>query len=218
MAVSAQTWASIQSGSVCVQLACAKVKLDAPSTATKICAIPDFAGEPIDDDLHAVARVVDEQSLPRRMRLPHRRRQRLLERAIELTKAAVAVPARMGGNVFVPDVLQRDVFALQLAVNCRPVRLGVKSTAVASPAENFRRMISRASRMGTLSAGIVCSLGTTKGANLTQASGGARRRVRPRAASFRSGGPHHLVMGGRHHSVATGDIISFWWAASPGSI
>ena len=25
---------------------------------------PDFAGEPIDDDRHAVARVVDEQSLP----------------------------------------------------------------------------------------------------------------------------------------------------------
>ena len=23
-------------------------------------------------------------------------------------------------------------------------------------------------------------------------------------------------MGGRHHSVTTGDIISFWWAASPG--
>src|SRR5450755_1528527 len=33
------TWASIQSGSACVQLACAKVKLDAPSTATKICAL-----------------------------------------------------------------------------------------------------------------------------------------------------------------------------------
>src|SRR5882762_8229067 len=29
--------ADIQSGSACVQLACAKVKLDAPSTATKIC-------------------------------------------------------------------------------------------------------------------------------------------------------------------------------------
>ena len=39
MAVSARTWASIQSGNVCVQLACANVKLDAPSTATKICAI-----------------------------------------------------------------------------------------------------------------------------------------------------------------------------------
>src|SRR5271166_6860955 len=86
---------------------------------------PDFAGEPIDDDGHAVARVVDEQSLPRRMRLPHRRRQRFLERAIELTKTAVAVPARMGGDVFVPDDLQRDVLALQLAVNRRPVRLGV---------------------------------------------------------------------------------------------
>jgi hypothetical protein len=84
---------------------------------------PDFAGEPIDDDRHAVARVVDEQSLPRRMRLPHRRRQRLLECSIELTKTAVAISARMGGDVFVPDDLQRDVLALQLAVNRRPVRL-----------------------------------------------------------------------------------------------
>src|SRR5271166_3881969 len=49
---------------------------------------PDFAGEPIDDDRHAVARVVDEQSLPRRMRLPHRRRQRLLERAIDACSPA----------------------------------------------------------------------------------------------------------------------------------
>ena len=39
IAWSARTWASIQSGSACVQLACAKVKLEAPSTATKICAM-----------------------------------------------------------------------------------------------------------------------------------------------------------------------------------
>jgi hypothetical protein len=39
IAASARTWASIQSGSACVQLACAKVKLEAPSTATKICAM-----------------------------------------------------------------------------------------------------------------------------------------------------------------------------------
>ena len=66
---------------------------------------PDFAGEPIDDDRHAVARVVDEQTLARRMRLPHRGRQRLLERAVQLTKAAVAVAARMSGDVLVPDDL-----------------------------------------------------------------------------------------------------------------
>jgi len=39
IASKAWTWASIQSGSACVQLACANVKLDAPSTATKTCAL-----------------------------------------------------------------------------------------------------------------------------------------------------------------------------------
>ena len=39
IASKAHTWASIQSGSACVQLALAKVKLEAPSTATKICAM-----------------------------------------------------------------------------------------------------------------------------------------------------------------------------------
>ena len=34
----------------------------------------DFAGQPVDDDWHAVARVIDEQAFAGRMRLPHRRR------------------------------------------------------------------------------------------------------------------------------------------------
>ena len=100
-----------------------------------------FAGEPIDDDRHAVAGVVDEQPLAGGVRLPHRQRQRLLERPIELAKADVAVPARMGGDVFVPDDLQRDVLALQLAMNRRPVRLGVKPmAALAAPAAIKRRL------------------------------------------------------------------------------
>jgi len=43
IAAKARSWASIQSGSVCVQLARAKVKLDAPGTATKIWGHADFA-------------------------------------------------------------------------------------------------------------------------------------------------------------------------------
>jgi hypothetical protein len=39
IASKARTWASIQSGSARVQAALAKVKLDAPRTATKICAM-----------------------------------------------------------------------------------------------------------------------------------------------------------------------------------
>src|SRR5271165_4354257 len=111
-----------------------------------------------------------------------------------------------------PDVDSR--FSVSLTVEgATPRRRAI--SRVATPAENFRRMISRASRMATLSAGIVCSLGTAKGADF----------IRPAAAlaTFRTPGgiiPFRWAAssrnGGRHHSVTTGDIISFRWAASTG--
>src|SRR5664280_897951 len=63
------------------------------------------------------------------------------------------------------------------------------------PAENFKRMISRTWRIATLSAGIIAPLDCQR-RDPKQASGGARRYSRPRAALFRSGGRHHLVMVG----------------------
>src|SRR4051812_20680984 len=66
---------------------------------------------------------------------------------------------------------------------------------VGRPAENFKRMISRACRIATLSAGIIAPLDCQR-SDPKQASGGARRHSRPRAALFRSGGRHHLVMVG----------------------
>src|ERR1035437_7667258 len=63
------------------------------------------------------------------------------------------------------------------------------------PAENFKRMISRTWRIANLSAGIVAPLDCQR-RDRKQASGGARRHSRPRAALFRSGGRHHLVMVG----------------------
>jgi hypothetical protein len=63
----------------------------------------DFASEPIDDDRNAVAGVIDEHPLAGGMRLPHRHRQRLLEESIELAEPRVAVAARVGGDVFVPQ-------------------------------------------------------------------------------------------------------------------
>src|ERR1700733_8001265 len=86
IASKARTWASIQSGSACVQVALAKVKLDAPNTATKICAVRIFAGEPIDDDRDAVAGIIDEQPLARGVHLAHRHRHRFLEGSIELAE------------------------------------------------------------------------------------------------------------------------------------
>jgi hypothetical protein len=63
------------------------------------------------------------------------------------------------------------------------------------PAENFNRIISRAWRIETLSAGIDRSPGLPK-ERPKQASGRARHRSRPRAGSFRYGGRHYLVMVG----------------------
>src|SRR5260370_20062649 len=63
------------------------------------------------------------------------------------------------------------------------------------PAENFKRMISRTWRIATLSAGIIAPLDCQR-RDLKQASGGARRDCRRRAALFRAGGRHHLVMVG----------------------
>ena len=50
IASKARTWASIQSGSACVQVALAKVKLDAPQHGDEDLRHADLAGEPIDDD------------------------------------------------------------------------------------------------------------------------------------------------------------------------
>src|ERR1700760_4067222 len=85
IASKARTWASIQSGNACVQVALAKVKLDAPSTATKICAM-DFAGEPVDDDGNAVTGVIDKKPLAGSVRLAHRHRQRRLEGPVEFAE------------------------------------------------------------------------------------------------------------------------------------
>src|ERR1700691_790156 len=107
IASSARTWASIQSGSVCVQLAKAKVKLDAPSTATKICALRSSPRVAVNHDGNPISRVIDEQPLARRVRLPHRRRQLRFKAAIEFAKARVAVTAGIGRDIFVPDDQQR---------------------------------------------------------------------------------------------------------------
>src|SRR5260370_32227601 len=66
---------------------------------------------------------------------------------------------------------------------------------VGMPVENFNRMISRAWRIETLSAGIDRSPGFPK-ERPKQASGRARHRSRPRAGSFRYGGRYYLVMVG----------------------
>jgi hypothetical protein len=51
-------------------------------------------------------------------------------RAAQLTEARIAVALGVPLDVLLPQDLQRDVLALQLAVNCRPVGLGEASVAL----------------------------------------------------------------------------------------
>jgi hypothetical protein len=55
--------------------------------------LADFSGQPVDDDRHAVARIIDEKPFTGRMGLPHRDRQPGFEGAIEFAKPGIAVTA-----------------------------------------------------------------------------------------------------------------------------
>ena len=99
----ARAWASIRSGSTCVQPALAKVELDAPN-ATKICAMRISS---VSRSI-TTAGVIDKQPLAGSVRLPHRHRQCLLEGKIKLAEPRVAVAAWVRGDVFVPQDQQGD--------------------------------------------------------------------------------------------------------------
>ena len=101
----------------------------------------DFAGEPVDDDWHAVAGVVDEQPLAGGVRLAHPHRQCLLEGSIELAEPGVA--AGVGGDIFVPQDQQGDVLALQLAMHGGPIRLGDPPVAALAASAGVERSLQR---------------------------------------------------------------------------
>jgi hypothetical protein len=86
---------------------------------------PGFAGQSIDEYRHRVAGVVDEQLVAAGVGLTHRHRQPRCPAAVQLAKAGIAVPVRAALDVLVPQHRQRDVLALQLAMNLRPIRLGI---------------------------------------------------------------------------------------------
>ena len=71
------------------------------------------------------------------MHLAQHRLQRPGPGAIQLAKPAVAIARRMRLPIFLPEQLQRDVFAPQLAVNRRPVRqrLGRRAGQPTLPAD-----------------------------------------------------------------------------------
>ena len=101
----------------------------------------DFPGQPVDDDRHAVARIIEEKPFAGHMRLSHRDRQPEFKGAIEFAKPRIAVTAWIDGDIFVPDDQQGDVLALQLLMNGRPIRLGVTPVALfGSPIAVERRL------------------------------------------------------------------------------
>jgi hypothetical protein len=96
-----------------------------------------LAGEPVDDDRHNVAGVVDEQLLSRPVRLPHRHRQPRLPAAIEFAEPRIPISVRMTRDVLVPHDRQRHVLALEVLVDRRPIRIGMAPVTglLASPRE-----------------------------------------------------------------------------------
>ena len=91
---------------------------------------PDLAGQPVDDHRHGVAGVIDEQLVAAEMGLAHRHRQLARPGPVELAEPGVAIAVRVLLDVLVPQDRQRDVLALQLAVDARPIGLGVPAMAL----------------------------------------------------------------------------------------
>ena len=92
---------------------------------------PRLAGAAVDDHRHGVAGVVDEQLVAAQVGLAHGFTAAFFQLPVELAEAAVAVALGVGLDVFVPQDLQRDVLALHLPVQRRPV--GLRPTAMAAP-------------------------------------------------------------------------------------
>jgi hypothetical protein len=82
-----------------------------------------FAGQPIDGHRHGVAGVIHEQFVATHVGLAHRNRELALPTSVQLAEAGIAVALRIALNVLVPEDRQRDVLALELAMDACPVRL-----------------------------------------------------------------------------------------------
>jgi hypothetical protein len=96
--------------------------------------VTDLAGQPIDDHRHSVAGVIDEQLLAAHVGLAHGDRELRLKAPVELTKPRVPIPAWLTLDVLLPERHERDVLALQLAMDGGPVRLGMTAVALLRPA------------------------------------------------------------------------------------
>ena len=92
-----------------------------------------LAGQPVDDHRHRVAGVIDEQLVAAHMGLAHRDRELAFPDAVQLAEARVAVAVRIARDVLVPQDRQRDVLALEFAMDARPVGLDLAPVALLGP-------------------------------------------------------------------------------------
>ena len=88
-----------------------------------------FTGQPVDDHRYGVAGVINEQFVATHVGLAHRNRELALPASVQLAEARVTVALRIALNVFVPEDRQRDVLALELAMDACPVRLDLTTDA-----------------------------------------------------------------------------------------
>ena len=92
--------------------------------------VAKFTGEPVDNDWHAVARIIDKQLLACRVALAHRHRQPSFPATIKFAEPRVAITVRFARDVFLPDDRQRDVLALQRTMHFSPIRLSAAAVAL----------------------------------------------------------------------------------------
>lgn len=92
-----------------------------------------LASPAVDHDRHRVAGIVDEHLLAAGVALAHDQRQPAFPAAEQVAPAAVAIAVRVRGVVFLPQHLQCDVLALQLARHHRPVWFWLLASARLHP-------------------------------------------------------------------------------------
>ena len=88
-----------------------------------------LASPAVDHDRHRVAGIVDEHLLAAGVALAHDQRQSAFPAPEQVAPSAVPIAVRMGSVVFLPEDLQGDVLALQLARHHRPVRFRLLAPA-----------------------------------------------------------------------------------------
>ena len=89
-----------------------------------------LAGQPVDDHRHRVTGVIDEQLVAAHMGLAHGDRELAFPGSVQLAETRVAVAFRIARDVLVPEDRQRDMLALELAMDARPVGLDLTPVAL----------------------------------------------------------------------------------------